>query len=127
MADRLLKIEEHRHFVEAQGHKLIENLTPENDKSSTCLETNGRISCGKRIRDMNIRCFCIEDLADQGIAKVKHCPTGLVSANFFAKPLQGSLFLRFKAVLLGHKPVESSWSPSSELKECVGTSDETSS
>ena len=34
-----------------------------------------------------------------------HCPTGEMLADFFTKPLQGELFRRFKAVVMGHAHV----------------------
>ena len=33
---------------------------------------------------------------------IAHCPTEEMLADFFTKPLQGSLFRKFRAVLLGH-------------------------
>lgn len=35
-----------------------------------------------------------------------HCPTGEMLADFFTKPLQGELFRRLEAVVMGHKHVE---------------------
>ena len=37
----------------------------------------------------------------EGISVV-YCPTDEMLANFFTKPLQGSLFRKFRDVLLGH-------------------------
>jgi hypothetical protein len=39
-------------------------------------------------------------LESEGISVV-YCPTDEMLANFFTKPLQGSLFGKFRAVLLG--------------------------
>ena len=42
--------------------------------------------------------------------------------DFFTKPLQGLLFRKFRAVLLGHTPTLSlSPSPPPSPEECVGT------
>jgi hypothetical protein len=35
--------------------------------------------------------------------KVVYCPTEQMLADFFTKPLQGDLFRRIKAVVMGHK------------------------
>jgi hypothetical protein len=43
---------------------------------------------------------------------VKHCPTKEMLANFFTKPLRGSLFRKFRDVIMGHKHIGS-------LKETV--------
>jgi hypothetical protein len=34
--------------------------------------------------------------------EVQHCPTLQMLADFFAKPLQGNLFRRFRDIVLGH-------------------------
>ena len=39
--------------------------------------------------------------------QVEYCPTDLMVADFFTKPLQGSLFKKFKDVIMGHKPMSS--------------------
>jgi hypothetical protein len=33
---------------------------------------------------------------------IEHCPTEAMLADFFTKPLQGNLFLKFCSVILGH-------------------------
>ena len=56
---------------------------------------------------MNIRCFYVKDLVDRKEVSVEHCPTDRMIADFFTKPLQGALFIKFRDVTLGHKPVSS--------------------
>ena len=86
------------------------------------LETNGRMSCSKRSRHINIRCFYIKDLVDKNEVKIEHCPTEHMLADFFTKPLQGSLFVKFRDVILGHKPVSSLYPRlNAESKERVET------
>ena len=43
----------------------------------------------------------MKDRIDKGEFKVKYCPTELMVADFFTKPLQGSLFKRLSAVIMG--------------------------
>jgi hypothetical protein len=39
--------------------------------------------------------------------KIVHCPTEIMLADFYTKPLQGALFRKFRDVVLGQKPVSS--------------------
>jgi hypothetical protein len=80
-----------KHFLEAQGHKITTNI--------------GRASSGKLFCHIDIRYFFLKDrIISDGIT-VRHCPTEQMLADFFTKPLQGQLFLKFRDVLLGYKHV----------------------
>jgi hypothetical protein len=47
--------------------------------------------------------FFIKNRLDLEHIDVKHCPTEQMLANFFTKPLQGSLFRKFRDIIMGHK------------------------
>jgi len=106
-----------RMFLEAQGFEVIENVVFQDNQSTMLLEKNGRRSSGKRTRHIEIRYYFITDNIQRGNVKVEYCPTELMLADFFTKPLQGTLFRQFRARLLNmpHDPVIAS-------QECVGTS-----
>ena len=36
---------------------------------------------------------------------VEYCPTVIILADFFTKPLQGTLFKTFRSVIMGHEDV----------------------
>jgi hypothetical protein len=57
------------------------------------LEKNGHGSSSKRMR--HIRYFSVADHIANGEVKVEYCPTGNMLADFFTKPLQGSIFQNF--------------------------------
>jgi hypothetical protein len=88
-------------FLEAQGYKLEENVFLQDNQSSMKLIKNGRASSGPKTRHMNIRYFFIKDRLQSENIQVKYCPTESMLADFFTKPLQGRLFRKFRAVLLG--------------------------
>ena len=69
------------------------------------LESNGRKSCGKGARHVEMRCFYIKDFTDKGLTQIKNCPTKKMLADFFTKPLQGNLFRCFKDFILVHRPI----------------------
>ena len=49
----------------------------------------------------------MKDRIDKGEFEVQYCPTGLMLADFYTKPLQGSLFIKFRDVIMGDKPISS--------------------
>ena len=86
------------------------------------LETNGRKSCSKRARHIKIRHFQTKDLVEKGDANIQFCPTEKMIADFFAKPLQESLFRCYRDLILGHTPMSElkRWKDAVESKERVG-------
>ena len=49
----------------------------------------------------------MKDKVDKGEIKVEYCPTEQMMADFYTKPLQGSLFRKFRDVIMGYKPLSS--------------------
>jgi hypothetical protein len=110
-------------FLEAQGYRLGDTYLERDNESAIKLEKNGRMSAGPRSRHINIRYFWIKDRVKQEQISIRNCPTADMLGDFFTKPLQGGLFIRFRDVILGHKHVDtlSSTSPTIiPLEERVG-------
>jgi hypothetical protein len=108
-------------FLEAQGYKMEENLLEQDNEGAIKMETNGRTSAGPRSRHIDIQFFWIRDRMRANGIKIRHCPTLLMLANFFTKPLQGALFKKFRDVILGYKHIDSlTLDPTSALEEHVG-------
>jgi hypothetical protein len=58
---------------------------------------------GQKTRHIDIRYFYIKDrIASEGI-DIVYCPTEEMLADFFTKPLQGSLFKKIREVIMGRK------------------------
>jgi len=91
-----------RMLLAEQGYELTENIFYQDNQSAIRLEKNGRASCGQKSRHIGIRHFFMQDRFESEGISVVYCPTDEMLANFFTKPLQGSLFRKFRAVLLGH-------------------------
>jgi hypothetical protein len=104
-------------FLEAQGYKMMENFFEQDNESAIKLETNGRSSAGPKSRHINIRYFFIKDRTKELEIKIRHCPTLRMLADFFTKPLQGSLFVKFRDVILGYKHVDSLYDDTSPADE----------
>ena len=88
-------------FLDAQGYRMQTSTVHQDNQSTIKLLNNGRASCGKKSRHVDIRYFFLKDRIDRGEFKVKYCPTELMVADFFSKPLQGSLFKNLSAVIMG--------------------------
>ena len=96
-----------RMFLEEQGFKLDENILYQDNVSAIKLETNGRVSSGKRTKHINNRFFWIKDRVNSEGITIKYCPTKIMVADFFTKPLQGETFKRLRRAVMGHIPINS--------------------
>jgi hypothetical protein len=84
-----------RHFLQEQGYEVSETVLHQDNQSAMLMETNGRLSSSKRTRHMHIRFFWIADHVQSGKIKLEYCPTGVMLADYFTKPLQGAAFYKF--------------------------------
>ena len=85
-----------RYFLMAQGYEVKDNILFQDNKSSILLEKNGKASSSKRTKHINIRYFFITDRVNKGEVSVLWCPTGDMIGDYATKPLQGSLFRKFR-------------------------------
>ena len=90
-----------RNFIESQGYKVDESEFFQDNMSAMKMEKNGRSSAGPRSRHINIRYFFIQDRIKNKEITLLHCPTGIMIADFFTKPLQGALFNKFRDIIMG--------------------------
>ena len=99
----------HEQGYHAQGNRNDEakflghtNILYQDNTSSIRLETNGRGSCSKRTRHLNVRYFLVTDkLKNKEISSIIHCPTDDMLADYFTKPKQGSAFKKFRNAIMG--------------------------
>ena len=96
-----------QNFMEAQGYKLKSNVIYQDNQSAIKMETNGRASCSDRSRHINIRYFFVKDYVKRNKIEIRYCPTADMLADYFTKPLQGSLFRKFRAIIMGWVPLSS--------------------
>jgi hypothetical protein len=93
-----------RYFLEAQGYKVEDSVVFQDNQSAILLEKNGRASSSKRTRHINIRYFFITDRVQNKELRIEYCPTGDMLADFFTKPLQGTLFQKFRNQVMNIDP-----------------------
>ena len=104
-------------FMQAQGYT-VDTTVFQDNSAAIKLEKNGRRSCSQKSRHIDIRYFYMKDLVEKGIIKIEYCPTEAMIADFFTKPLQGSLFKTLKKVIMGQISVKD-FSDSLATKERV--------
>ena len=101
-----------RYFINAQFEHAGNDLLMKKDRlyqdntSTMRLEKNGKASSTKRTRHIDIRYFFITDRVKAGKVEIEYCPTEEMMADFFTKPLQGSLFRKHRNNVMGMTPEE---------------------
>ena len=96
-----------RLFLLEQGLQVEDNVIYQDNQSAMRLEGNGRSSCGKQTRHLNMRYFFITSRINAGHVRVQYCPTQDMIGDFFTKPLQGAQFRRLRQLILNlpnHEP-----------------------
>ena len=95
------------YFITAQGSGVSgykfgkRNILYQDNESCIKLASNGKASSGKRIRHINIRYFAITDRVKNKEIEIHYCPTKEMLGDFYTKPLQRSLYVKFRNIILG--------------------------
>ena len=95
--------------MEAQGYTLDSNLLWQDNEGTQRMAENGKMSCSSKSRHISIKFFWITHRVKQGLLRVQHCPTDIMLADFFTKPLQGKKFIMFCRVIMGWDNVSTLW------------------
>ena len=90
-----------RYFLECQGYVVNSSTIYQDNEASILLERNGKRSSKKGTRFINIRYFFITDKVRNGEVDIEYMPTGEMIADYFTKPLQGSLFRKMRDQIQG--------------------------
>ena len=94
-------------FLREQGYIITDNTIYQDNQSTIRMLKNGRNSCTGNLRHINIRYFFVKDRVDKGEVRVEYCPTLQMLGDFFTKPLQGALYIKFRDVIMGYEPITS--------------------
>ena len=90
-----------RYYQIEQGSSSIEDVVLQDNQSAMLIHNHGQFSCRKRSKHIHIRYFFVTDRIKHKEIKIEYCPTGEMVANFMTKPLQGSVFIKFRNLILG--------------------------
>jgi hypothetical protein len=92
-------------FLEHQGYRLKERIFYQDNESAMKFAKNGGASARKNSKHIDVRYFFIKDRLENGGYIVEHCRTTKMIADFFTKPLQGSVFRTLRDVIMGQKHI----------------------
>ena len=92
-------------FMDMQGYEVKDNVLYQDNQSTILMLKNGRNSCTGNSRHINIRYFFVKDRIDKKEVRVEYCPTGIMLADYFTKPLQGRAFKLFRDVIMGYRHI----------------------
>jgi hypothetical protein len=102
MSDQVPQAIWSRNFLVAQGHKMGPTKIYQDNMSTIALADKGR-STSSRTRHIAIRYFFVKDKVDQGEVEIEYLCTEDMRADILTKPLQGELFRKMRAALMGIK------------------------
>ena len=109
-------------FLKSDGYEVQHNVIYQDNQSAIQMEKNGRNSCTGNSRHIDVRYFFTKDRIDKGEMAVKYCPTYEMLADYYTKPLQGSLFKKLRNMIMGFNHIsslKSKYRQSSIIKERV--------
>ena len=92
-------------FFRHQGYDIRNNYIYQDNESAMKMEKNGRNSCTGNSRHVDIKYFWVKDRVDKKEVEIKYCPTTLMLADYFTKALQGTVFRRFRSVIMGYSHI----------------------
>ena len=82
------------------------NILFQDNESAIKMETNGRNSCTGNSRHIEIKYFWVKDRVDRKEIRIQYCPTWLMLADYFTKALQGSLFVKYRNIIMGYTHID---------------------
>ena len=92
-------------FLKGQGYIISNNVIYQDNESTIRMARNGRNSCTGNSRHIDIRYFFVKDRVDKKEVRIEHCRTENMLADYFTKPLQGSLFHKYRKILMGYEHI----------------------
>ena len=101
------------------GYQLKNYLAKDNESEIKLLK-NGRDSCTWNSKHIAIKYFWVADRIKNGDIEVVYCPTEDMLGDFFSKPVQGSLFKKFRSALMGWTHISELFQGYNNLEERVG-------
>jgi hypothetical protein len=88
-----------RNFLIEQGYSVAPATIYQDNKSTIQMIKNGK-SMSERTRHIAVRFFFVADRVASKEIRIEYMPTGMMLADILTKPLQGSLFIRLRNMLL---------------------------
>jgi hypothetical protein len=99
LSDGLSQVLWIKNFISEQGYDTGAAIVHQDNKSTITLAEKGK-SVNNRTRHVSIRYFFVHDHIASGEIKIQFTGTEEMVADFFSKPLQGSLFEKFHKIIM---------------------------
>jgi hypothetical protein len=93
-----------RSFLTHQDIPMPPLIVYQDNQSTVKLIQRGR-TAAEQTRHIEIGYFWLSDLLTQGLITIKYCPTNQMIADFYTKPLQGTLFSTMRDQIMGNVPI----------------------
>ena len=89
-----------KYLLEAQGYAVTDNILHQESQSTMRLKKYGKASIGQRTGHIAICYFFVTDRVAASDLSVQYCPTEMMLADFYTKPLQCKVFRMFRSLIL---------------------------
>ena len=109
-----------KNFIQYQGYHIKNNVLYQETQSAIRIEENGRNSCTGNSIHIDIIYFFSKEGIDKKEIGIKYCRTTKILADFFTKPLQGTLCRFFRDILMEYVSIKEIIQDDIEMKERVG-------
>jgi hypothetical protein len=90
-----------RNVLEFLGYKQNTTTIYQDNTSTITMAYMGRGSSGSRTRHIDIKYFYVKQFLDSKAMEIDHLGRDNMSADFFASPRQGTVFRRFRGLIMG--------------------------
>jgi hypothetical protein len=88
------------YLMQDQGYDIKPVVLYQDNKSAITLMEKGR-STSRRTKHISVRYFFVKDRIDKEEVKLVYLSTDDMLADFYTKPLQGSLFRQMRDMIMG--------------------------
>jgi len=89
-----------RQFLIEQGFRNTVPVIFQDIQSTMLLEKHGRLLSGKQTCHTDVHYYFVKDRIASKEVRVEYCPTGDMLADYFTKPFQGGLFVKFCNIIM---------------------------
>ena len=79
---------------------MTDNVVHQDNQNNILLSMNEKAYSRKKYKYINIRYFFVTDRIGSNELIVEYCSTGEMLGDFFNKPVQGALFIKFRKYIL---------------------------
>jgi hypothetical protein len=88
--------------MKEQGHDIKLNVLFQDNENTIKMLKNGCDLCTSNSRHIDVKHFWVKDRLDKKELELQWCPTHLMIADYFTKPLQGKQFKLLRDLIMGY-------------------------